>query len=151
MPDLFPDNMNYSDNIIEDTSSSDTEYKGSYKFDFDKNEFVKNSDGSTVKCSDAEAYKQWCQLAMATPLGLLGYSNLFGHELNTLTGSQYSKGAVELEVKRMTIEALMVNPRTKDVTDFKFIWQNSGELYYQYTVVSVDNVFLNLDNTAKVW
>lgn len=150
MPDLFPDNMNYSDDTI-DASDANTEYKGSYKFDFDKGEFVKNADGSIAKCNATEAYKQWCQLAMSTPVGLLGYSNLFGHELNTLTGTQYSKGAVELEVKRMTMEALMVHPRTKDVTDFSFTWKNSGELYYKYTVVTVDNVSLNLNNTTKVW
>ncbi|MFU0784316.1 DUF2634 domain-containing protein [Clostridium sp.] len=150
MPDLFPDNMNYSDDTI-DISNSDTEYKGSYKFDFDKGEFVKNPDGTIKKCDDVEAYKQWCQLAMSTPRGMLGYSTLFGHELNTLTGTEYSKEAVELEVKRMTMEALMVHPRTKDVTNFSFIWQDSGELYYEYTVVTVDNISLNLDNTTKAW
>lgn len=151
MPDLFPSDVNYSDDPLENISDSDTEYKGSYKFDFDKGEFVKNPDGTIKKCNDIEAYKQWCQLAMLTPRGLLGYSDLFGHELNTLAGTQYSKGAVELEVKRMTIEALMVHPRTKDVINFSFSWQNSGELYYQYTVVTVDNVSLNLNNTTKVW
>ncbi|MCH4199285.1 MAG: DUF2634 domain-containing protein [Clostridium tyrobutyricum] len=149
MPDLFPDNMNYSDDTI-DVSDANTEYKGSYKFDFDKGEFVKNADGSIAKCNAAEAYKQWCQLAMSTPVGLLGYSNLFGHELNTLAGTPYSKGAVELEVKRMTIEALMVNPKTKDVTDFSFTWQNNGELYYNYTAITTDDISIDLNNTVKV-
>lgn len=147
MNDLFPES-DYTDDSVS-TDTEEAEYKGSYKFDFNKGEFVKNADGSIIKCDDTEAYKQWCQLAMATPLGLLGYSTLFGHELNTLAGTEYSKGAIELEVKRMTQEALMVHPRTKEVTGFSFTWHNSGELYYSYTVVTSDGISFSLDNTMN--
>lgn len=147
MPNLFPDN-DYQESSI--SVSSESEYKGSYKFDFDKGDFAKNPDGSIARCNGLEAYKQWCQKVMNTPLRLLAYSKLFGHELNTLIGSEYSKGAVELEVKRMTMEALLVHPKTKDVTNFSFVWQNSGELYYTYTVISIDGDSFELDNTTKV-
>lgn len=53
MPNLFPDS-DYTDDTSSSSSSttsdnnSDAGYKGSYKFDFNKGEFVKNPDG-TIK------------------------------------------------------------------------------------------------------
>lgn len=153
MPNLFPDSY-YTDNTTTDTTSSnadsDAVYKGSYKFDFDKGEFVKNPDGSIKKCDDLEAYAQWCQMALLTDRYKYIYSSLFGQEFSSLENGQYSRQAVELEVKRMTAEALMVHPRTKDVTNFTFTWQNSGELYYEYTVVTVDNNKVGLNNSVSV-
>lgn len=151
MPNLFPDSDYTNDTGVSTSSSNNSiEYKGSYKFDFDKGEFVKNPDGTLVKCDDLEAYAQWCQMALLTDRNKYIYSDLFGQEFSRLENGQYSKDAMELEVKRMTVEALMVHPRTKDVTNFTFTWQNNGELYYEYTVVTVDNNKVGLDNSVNV-
>lgn len=149
MPNLFPDNMNYDETSSLDTESS-IEFKGSYLYDFEKGDFVKNPDGTLARCNSLEAYEQWCNKAMDTPVGLRGYSSLYGHELDTLSDLPYSREAIELEVKRMTTDTLMVHPMTKDVRDFIFTWQNNGELYYEYTVLTVDEESIDLNNTAKV-
>ncbi len=151
MPNLFPES-DYTNDTGSGTINTNTgiEYKGSYKFDFKKGEFVKNPDGTIKKCDDLEAYAQWCQMALLTDRYKYIYSNLFGQEFSDLQDGQYSKAAIELEVKRMTVEALMVHPRTKDVTDFTFKWQNNGELYYEYTVVTVDGNEVGLNNSVNV-
>lgn len=151
MPNLFPDSY-YTDDTGSSTTNTNTgiEYKGSYKFNFAKGEFVKNPDGTIKKCDDLEAYAQWCQMALLTDRYKYIYSNLFGQEFSDLQDGQYSKAAIELEVKRMTVEALMVHPRTKDVTNFTFTWQNNGELYYEYTAVTVDNTKVGLNNSVNV-
>ncbi|PRR85950.1 DUF2634 domain-containing protein [Clostridium luticellarii] len=151
MPNLFPENDYTDDSTSLNINNKNNEgYKGSYKFDFNKGEFVKNPDGTIKKCNDLEAYAQWCQMALLTDRGKYVYSNLFGQEFYKLTGSEYSKEAVELEVKRMTQEALMVHPRTKDVTNFTFTWQDSGELYYEYTVITMDGESVGLNNSVNV-
>lgn len=153
MANLFPDSYYAEDTTASSSntsSNSDAGYKGSYKFDFNKGEFVKNPDGTIKKCDDLEAYAQWCQMALLTDRYKYIYSNLFGQEFSDLQDGQYSKTAIELEVKRMTVEALMVHPRTKDVTNFTFTWQNNGELYYEYTVVTVDNNKIGLNNSVNV-
>lgn len=155
MANLFPESDYTNDTTSSSTSTtsgnnSDAGYKGSYKFDFKKGEFVRNPDGTLARCNRLEAYEQWCNKAMNTPVGFRAYSRLYGHELDTLSDSLYSRDAIELEVKRMTVEALMVHPRTKEVTDFTFTWQNNGELYYEYTVVTVDNNKVGLNNSVNV-
>lgn len=151
MPNLFPDSDYTNDTTASSTNNkSDAGYKGSYKFNFAKGEFVKNPDGTIKKCDDLEAYAQWCQMALLTDRYKYIYSNLFGQEFSSLENGQYSRDAIELEVKRMTVEALMVHPRTKDVTDFTFTWQNNGELYYEYTAITVDNNRVGLNNSVNV-
>lgn len=147
MPNLFPDSENTD---TYKTVGKTTLINGSYAFDFNKGEFIKNPDGSIKKCNALESYQQWCQKVMNTKIGLISYSSLYGHELNTLSGMSYSKEAIELEVKRMTIEAIAVHPMTKEVKDFIFTWKDNGELYYEYTVVTIDQDTLSLNNSIMV-
>lgn len=146
MVNLFPLETDFEELNIQ--NNNEIEFKGSYKFDFDKGEFIKNVDGTIVRCNEEEAYIQWCQKVMRTPRFLLAYSELFGHEIDSLRGSKLSKEAIELEVKRMTKEALMVHSKTIDVDNFKFTW-NNGDLYYEYNVNSYYNNS-TLSNELKV-
>lgn len=151
MANLFPESDYTNDTTSSSTNNkNDAGYKGSYKFDFKKGEFVRNPDGTLARCSRLEAYEQWCNKAMNTPVGFRAYSRLYGHELDTLSDSIYSQEAIELEVKRMTTDTLIVHPMTKDVKDFAFTWQNNGELYYDYTVITVDEESIDMNNTTKV-
>ncbi|RMD04900.1 DUF2634 domain-containing protein [Clostridium autoethanogenum] len=149
MPNLFPDS-DYDNNNTDTNVQEPLVLKGSYLFDFDKGEFVKNPDGTVKKCDKLIAYKQWCQMATLTDRGKFLYSDSFGEEFYQLTGTGYSQEAIELEVKRMTAEALMVHPFTKDVTNFSFTWQNNGELYYTYTVITADESSFSLNNSVNV-
>ncbi|QXE19547.1 DUF2634 domain-containing protein [Clostridium sp. 001] len=149
MPNLFPDS-DYSNNNTDTNVQEPLVLKGSYLFDFSKGEFVKNPDGTVKKCDKLIAYKQWCQMATNTDRNKYLYSDSFGEEFYQLTGTGYSQEAIELEVKRMTAEALMVHPLTKDVTNFSFTWQNNGELYYTYTVITADETSFSLNNSVNV-
>lgn len=146
MTNLFPMDTNFEELDIQ--NNDEIEFKGSYKFDFETGEFIKNIDGTIARCNEEEAYIQWCQKVMRTPRFLLAYSDLFGHEIDSLRGSKLSKEAIELEVKRMTKEALMVHPKTIDVDNFKFTWYD-GNLYYEYNVNSYYNNS-TLSNELKV-
>ncbi len=149
MPNLFPDS-DYNKNNTDTNVQEPLVLKGSYLFDFNKGEFVKNPDGTIKKCDKLMAYKQWCQMATNTDRSKYLYSDSFGEEFYQLTGTGYSQEAIELEVKRMTTEALMVHPFTKDVTSFSFTWQNNGELYYTYTVITADETSFSLNNSVNV-
>lgn len=148
MTNLFPEDTNFEELNLQE--SSDVEFKGSYKFDFEIGEFVKNPDGTIAKCTEEEAYVQWCKKAMLTNRYLLAYSSLFGTEIDGLRGSKLSNKAIELEVKRMTKEALIVHPKTIYVDNFSFEWIK-GNLYFEYEVKSYYSDKITLQNELKVW
>lgn len=150
MPNLFPESINSDEINIENVEES-LEFKGSYLFGFEKREFIKSPDGTIVKCDDLEAYKQWCQLSMMTERYKYVFSNLFGQEFRELVKSGLSREAIELEIKRMTEEALKVHPRTKDVRSFNFNWSdNREEVFYTYEIMTIDEENIYLDNIVKV-
>ncbi|EGO86274.1 DUF2634 domain-containing protein [Clostridium botulinum C] len=151
MPNLFPESIEFEENNIEELLEEPSEFKGSYLFDFKKREFVKNPDGTIAKCDAFKAYIQWCNKALLTPRYKLAYDDLYGQEFKSIIGSGLSKPAIELEIKRMTIETLMVHPKTKDVTNFKFKWSNNKEeLYYIFEVLTTTYEKTILDNIVKV-
>ena len=155
MPDLFPkdDEINLEENNnIENNLNEPLNFEGSYLFDFEKGEFVKNADGTIAKCDFLQAYIQWCHKALKTPrYTKLAYSDVYGSEFDELIGSAISKEAKELEIARITKETLMVHPMTKDVRNFVFNWsKNQDSIYYEYEIITVDYKSLKLDNSVKV-
>ncbi|MDS1004918.1 DUF2634 domain-containing protein [Clostridium sporogenes] len=152
MPNLFPENISLEENNIEELEEPIIDFKGSYLFDFKTGEFVKNPDGSIARANDLESYVQWCYKAMATPRYKLAYSDLYGQEFKNIIGQDISKDAIELEVKRMTEETLMVHPRTKDVYNFIFEWSDNKEkVLYTYEIITIDEERFMLHNELKVW
>jgi Protein of unknown function (DUF2634). len=150
MPNLFPEDTSFQEISSTDTESS-LEFKGSYIFDFEKGDFVKNPDGTIAKADDLQAYIQWCSKAMLSPRYKLVYSNLYGHDFKELIGSSLSKDAIELEIKRMTQETLIVHPRTDNVDNFTFEWiDGKGEVYYEYEVTTIDDETISLNNSLQV-
>lgn len=143
MANLFPTGSLENVNIIENTT---VEFKGSYAINFETMEFIKNPDG-TIKILDAfEAYIQWCQLAMMTArYKYMAYSSKFGRDI---IGKSVDQKAMELEIKRVTQEALLVHPMTKSVDNFEFTWEN-GEVYYTYLVTAVTGQAKELSSTEK--
>ncbi|KLU74284.1 MULTISPECIES: DUF2634 domain-containing protein [Clostridium] len=151
MSNLFPKETNFNTISLEDVLDANLDCNGSYAFDFKKGEFVTNPDGSIAKCDAFQAYIQWCNKAILTPRYKLAYDDLYGQEFKSIIGSGLTKPAIELEVKRMTIETLMVHPRTKGVTNFQFRWSiHKEELYYTYEVLTINDEKAILDNIVKV-
>lgn len=144
MPSLFPVGSLETITIKENEK---IDFKGSYAINFETGEFVKNVDG-TVKVLDYfESYIQWCYLAMFTArYKFMAYSDRFGKDL---IGSVADKKAMELEIKRITQEALMVHPMTSSVDFFIFDWRN-GEVYYEYIVQAISGEKKVLTSKEKV-
>lgn len=150
MPNLFPEDTNFQGTSSTDTGES-LSFKGSYLFDFEKMEFVKNPDGTIAKCDDLQAYIQWCQMALLTDRYKYIYSNIYGQQFGELKTAQLSKSAIELEIKRMTKETLMVHSRTKNVDNFTFEWvEGKSEVYYKYEVTTIDDEAISLNSSVQV-
>ncbi|ALB46206.1 DUF2634 domain-containing protein [Clostridium beijerinckii] len=129
------------------TNNSNTNFKGTYAFDFESGDFVKNADGSVKILNEFEAYVQWCQKAMITSrYQYSAYSSKFGKDI---IGSELDNAAIELELKRITQEALVVHPMTESVDNFTFTWEN-GEVYYTYEVTSKKGQTATLKSLKKV-
>lgn len=144
MANLFPIGSLETTTITNDSS---IEFKGTYAFDFETGEFIRNADGSIKILNEFEAYVQWCQKAMITSRYIYSaYSSKFGKDI---IGSTLDRKAIELEAERITQEALMVHPMTKTVDNFVFTW-DSSELYYTYDVTSTKGQSANLESTMKV-
>lgn len=146
MANLFPIN---SIETISPKEEKTFELKGSYAIDFEAMKFKKNLDGTIKKLNAYDAYVQWCQLAMMTIRNEYKvYSSLFGRDK---VDTSLSKQAIELEVKRITVEALMVHPNTKTVDSFIFTWKNNyTDLYYDYTVTPVQGLSKVLSNVINI-
>lgn len=145
MANLFPSGSLESTNLTD--SSLTNEYKGSYAINFDTMEFIKNPDGTTKILDVFETYIQWCQLAMMTArYKYMAYTSRFGRDI---IGKTVDQKAMELELKRVTKEALMVHPMTESIGDFVFTWGN-GEVYYTYAVTTKTGQSNILSNIEKV-
>lgn len=144
MSNLFPIGSLETTTLI---NNSNTNFKGTYAFDFESGDFVKNADGSIKILSEFEAYVQWCQKAMSTRrYKYRAYTSKFGKDI---IGSTLDQDAIELELKRITQEALMVHPLTKSVDDFTFTWDDSS-VDYTYQVTSTKGQTTTLSSTEKV-
>lgn len=147
---LFPEE-DIIEEIDDETLYDDIKFKPSYAFDFKKGEFVINPDGTIAKCNELDAYRQWCNKVMLTPRYKIGYSWAYGHELKTLIGSSMCKKAIELEIKRITIETLKVHPLTKEVDNFVFVWSDNGkDVSYSYRITTIYDENILLENETKV-
>ncbi|HBJ2623618.1 UNVERIFIED_ORG: hypothetical protein B2H98_06815 [Clostridium botulinum] len=146
MPNLFPTN---NEEIINLEKNNQQEFKGSYAINFETGEFIKNKDGTIKVLNEDEAYIQWCEKAMLTARYKYGaYSNRYGKDI---IGSDITdKKFIELEIKRITQEALMVHPLTKSVDSFSFEWKGSN-VYYSFEVTTTKNRNKVIKSNKKVW
>lgn len=150
MPNLFPEELDF-DEFIEHTED-DIAFKGSYAFDFETGDFIKGSNGKVAKVGVKESYIQWCNKCLNTSrFKHLSYSDDYGQEYYTLIGSGLSKEAIELEVERMTEEALFVHPYTDSIYDFDFSWnENKEELYFSFEVRTIEDERITFEQTIEV-
>lgn len=144
MANLFPDGSLETVTIKENTK---IEFKGTYAINFETGEFIRNPDGSIKVLDEFEGYIQWCEKAMLTTrYKYRAYSSRYGKDI---IGSFKDEKAMELEIKRITQEALMVHPMTESVDNFIFNWLN-GEVYYEYEVKTITGQKKVLTSKEKV-
>lgn len=135
MPNLFP---------LDDTATIETaetankaSFGKSWRFDFEKGEFALTPAGKVAETSDIEAWLEWCQKALITArYRYLVYSRSYGQEFGDLISRHLSRSANESEIKRIATEALMVDPRTASVNNFKFTWEGDT-VYFTCEVTNI--------------
>lgn len=96
------------------------EYKPSMLFDYAKGDFVQNGMRDIAEADGKTAYIQWCRKIVLTERSaFLAYAEDIGTEMEDAM-RQGDYDAVESALERTITEALMVNPRTERVHDFRF-------------------------------
>ncbi|KNF07176.1 protein of unknown function DUF2634 [Gottschalkia purinilytica] len=107
-----------------------------YAWDFEKN-IPLISDGKLKELEGNEALKVWIYKTLKTErYRYLGYSWDYGHELDNIIGSTFSKKAQESEAKRYIQEALSINPYIKGVSDIVVKFEED-KLYIELTIQTI--------------
>lgn len=120
--------------IEQQQTQPEPEYPESYLFDFEKGEFVRDTAGRIAIADGHRAWAQWCVKTVLTErFAYLAYSQNYGTEIETAL-KQPSRQAVEAELERTITEALLMDPRTEMVRDFRFTWEGD-HLRVAFTVV----------------
>lgn len=138
MPNLFPEGTN----LISDASqtSQDTTavtFGRSWSFDFENGDFVQTPTGKVANIQDEDAWLEWCQKSIMTDRYMyLIYGRNYGQEYKDLIRRNLSRAGNESEIKRITTECLMVDPRTASVDNFIFNWESDG-CYFTCDIYSV--------------
>ena len=109
-------------------------YGKSWLFDFKTGDFVIDGAGKVIQTDGHTAWAQWCVKTVLTErFAYLAYSQNYGAEIEAAL-RQPSRQAVEAELERAITEALLVDPRTEMVRDFRFTWEGD-QLQVAFTVV----------------
>ena len=90
-----------------------------------------------VECSGREAFAIWCfKIAQTERYRCLAYPDIIGTEMERAMDNDDEK-TVESMVQRTITDALMVNPRTEEVREFKFTW-NGDDMHCSFRVKGID-------------
>lgn len=127
MNNIFPlGSLVEQEEFIQESADKEI-YKKEYAFDFEKGEFIQTSAKKNRLDDELEAYRTWALKALSTSrYKHLGYSRNYGQEFEDLIRRNLTRTANESEIKRMITEALMVDARTREVTEFQFTWQDDA-------------------------
>jgi len=136
MMNLFPMDGAVGSSEVE-IISNEVGFGRSLRFDYRLGEFVLTPTGKVAVSEGTDAWLEWCKKAVMTNrYTFLAYSRNYGQEYETLIGQSLPRGAIESEIKRLTMECLMADPRTKSVQDFSFQWE-SDRIAFTCTVKNV--------------
>ncbi|SFH21051.1 Protein of unknown function [Desulfotomaculum arcticum] len=137
MPNLFPTEAIASSQEITEQSTGQVKFPRSWRFDFEKGDFVQTTTGKVATADDIQAYVEWCYKALLTSrYRHLIYSRSYGQEFEDLIRRNLTRAGNESEIKRIATETLMVDPRTADIINFKFVWE-SGTVYVTFDAITV--------------
>lgn len=153
MANLFPEGTSFEITDYRKNRNNDvSNFKKTYAYDFEKGDFIRGPDGKVLLVDRLEAYVQWCNKVLITKrYKHLSYTSKYGQEYYMLIGKNLSKSAIELEVSRMTREALKVHPYTKSVSNFKFEWNTNKEtLDFQFKITTVLDELFTLNKSLDV-
>lgn len=121
---LFP--VVDSPSLVNEKGTYDLTYKPSIAWDETKGDFM--TDGANRVCGSngTDAYKTWCKkMALTERYACVAYPDALGAELEAALQNPDHK-VVESALERTISEALLVNPKTEYVKEFRFIWQGDS-------------------------
>lgn len=91
-----------------------------YAYDMENNRLLLRG-GKTYLVEGNRALEIWIYKTLFTErFRYIAYDADYGSELDTLIGCPPNDDVVQSEIKRMIIEALMVNPYIEELSNFKF-------------------------------
>lgn len=107
-------------------------------FDFKAGEFTRSATGRVAEVKEMESLRLWILKALFTPRGVYKvYSEDFGNEAFTLLGADLPDSILFMEVERLCREALIYDPRIKDVSQFRFD-READKVYVSFLVLAQD-------------
>ncbi|MFF2887024.1 DUF2634 domain-containing protein [Paenibacillus sp. NPDC057967] len=132
MPDLFP--VFDAPQLVEDDTNSQVMYPEGPLYDFSTGDYVIDGAGRVVMADGHTVWAQWCIKAVMTErFESLAYTSDYGAEMKRAR-QQPNRQASMLEAERAITEALMVDPRTQTVKDFKHDFKGDSH-YISFTAV----------------
>ena len=110
-------------------------YKQSFSFDYEAGDFLRDGANRLVLAEGREAFCQWCLKQCVTERGTkLAYSDKIGVEIVKAVQEESDIKAIESAIRRTITEALMVNPETEYVKNFRFAWDGADSLLVSFVV-----------------
>ncbi|MBQ7453714.1 MAG: DUF2634 domain-containing protein [Selenomonadaceae bacterium] len=99
-----------------------------WAWDFDKDNFIYDGNGKRILLTGNDALKVWIYKVLRTERYVwLAYSRRYGIELYPFINKVMAVGERKAEMRRMIIEALMVNPYIKSIDSVTFTETNHAE------------------------
>ena len=150
MPNLFPEADTTTTTTEEQETSTQVNFGRSFYFDFNEGEFIKTATGKLQELDDIDAWVEWCRKALKTArYRYLAYTRSYGQEFEDLISRHLTREGNESEIKRLTTECLMLDPRTQSVDNFVFEW-NGNEVYFTFEVTNVRNETVTLTESVVI-
>jgi len=133
MSDLYP-RFDMPD-IVGATENTVVAFPKSWLWDWDICDFVQTGSGDVVEVDGLTAWVQWCVKAILTQrLAFVVYDWNYGADIESCL-KQPTRAVTEAELEREITEALLTDPRTAEVKNFRFEW-SGDELTVWFTVVN---------------
>jgi len=133
MSDLYP-RFDMPD-IVGATENTVVAFHKSWLWDWDICDFVQTGSGDVVEVDGLTAWVQWCVKAILTQrLAFVVYDWNYGADIESCL-KQPTRAVTEAELEREITEALLTDPRTAEVKNFRFEW-SGDELTVWFTVVN---------------
>lgn len=122
---------------VANQDTADVRLINGYAYDFVDGKIVMTTNGRTVKDTGAASYLLWVIKNLSTErYERAAYSTDIGIEFRAIARKGYPKPIAESELKRSITEALMVDERTVDVSQFTFRWDGPN-CYVRFELESI--------------
>lgn len=129
-------------------SGSAVKFGRSWRFDYDRGDFVTTPTGKIAGCLGTEAWLEWCKKTIRTErYTYLVYSRKYGQEYEEMIGRFASRASYESEIARMTAEALKTDPRTASVSGFSFSWEQD-RCFFQCDIANARGQTFRIDGSV---